>query len=109
MARTFDITSSRAAGFALLKPAEKPQLDAARIATLSGTIAVNALAMGLLMMPLTVPPPAVVVDRQRKALEEAIRAVEASYAEQSADDDFDSVLAGLAGKPPYGGRGALNS
>ena len=64
MARTFDITNSRAAGFALLKPADKPQLDAARIATLSGTIAVNALAMGLLMMPLTLPPPAVVVDQK---------------------------------------------
>ena len=44
MARTFDITNSRAAGFALLKPADKPQLDAARIATLSGTIAVNVPA-----------------------------------------------------------------
>lgn len=49
-----------AAGFALLKPAEKPQLDAARIATMSGTIAVNLLAFGLLMMPLSMPPPALV-------------------------------------------------
>lgn len=63
MARTLDITASRAAGFALLKPAEKPKLDGTRIATLSGTLAVNLLAMGLLMMPLTLPPPAPVVER----------------------------------------------
>jgi len=50
----------RSSGFALLKPAEKPQLDAARIATMSGTIAVNLLAFGLLMMPLSMPPPAMV-------------------------------------------------
>lgn len=43
-------------GFALLKPAAKPQLDSARILTLSGTIAINLIAMGLLMMPLTIPP-----------------------------------------------------
>ena len=42
-------------GFALLKPASPPQLDSARILTLSGTIAINLLAMGLLMMPLSIP------------------------------------------------------
>ena len=42
-------------GFALLKPASRPQLDSARILTLSGTIAINLLAMGLLMMPLSIP------------------------------------------------------
>lgn len=52
----------RANGFALLKPAEKPHLDSARILTMSGTIAINLLAFGLLMMPLSMPPPAIVVD-----------------------------------------------
>ena len=47
----------RPAGFALLKPASRPELDSARILTLSGTIAVNLLAAGLLMMPLTIPAP----------------------------------------------------
>jgi len=44
-------------GFALLKPASRPQLDSARILTMSGTIALNLLAMGLLMMPLSMPAP----------------------------------------------------
>ena len=57
MARSHSIASFRPAGFALLKPASKPQLDTARILTLSGTIAVNTLAFGLLMMPLTLPAP----------------------------------------------------
>ena len=57
MARTHPLASFRPAGFALLKPASRPQLDAARIVTLSGTIAVNVLAMGLLMMPMTLPAP----------------------------------------------------
>lgn len=49
----------RAAGFALLRPASRPQLDAIRIGTMSGTIALNLIALGLLMMPLAMPPPAV--------------------------------------------------
>lgn len=57
MARTHPLASFRPAGFALLKPASRPQLDTARILTMSGTIAVNTLAMGLLMMPLTLPAP----------------------------------------------------
>ena len=57
MARTHPLASFRPAGFALLKPASRPQLDAARIVTLSGTIAGNVLAMGLLMMPMTLPAP----------------------------------------------------
>ena len=57
MARTHPLASFRPAGFALLNPASRPQLDAARIVTLSGTIAVNVLAMGLLMMPMTLPAP----------------------------------------------------
>lgn len=57
MARTHTLASFRPAGFAMLKPASRPQLDAARIVTLSGTIAVNVLAMGLLMMPMTLPAP----------------------------------------------------
>ena len=52
------------AGFALLKPAEKPHLDPARILTMSGTIAINLLAFGLLMMPLSMPPPAIPVDEK---------------------------------------------
>lgn len=52
----------RANGFALLKPAEKPHLDSARILTMSGTIAINLLAFGLLMMPLSMPPPAISID-----------------------------------------------
>lgn len=55
---------TRSTGFALLQPAEKPQLDAARILTLSGTIALNLLAMGLLMMPLSMPSPLAVVDER---------------------------------------------
>lgn len=58
MARAHSLAMSRPAGFALLRPAEKPHLDPARIATMSGTIAVNLLAFGLLMMPLSMPPPA---------------------------------------------------
>ena len=49
----------RSAGFALLRPASRPELDATRILTMSGTIAINLLAMGLLMMPLAMPPPAI--------------------------------------------------
>ncbi len=66
-------TLSRSNGFALLKPAEKPQLDAARIATMSGTIAVNLLAFGLLMMPLSMPPPAVVIDDEPKTVYDWIK------------------------------------
>lgn len=62
MARTHSLASFRPAGFALLKPASKPQLDTARIITLSGTIAVNVLAMGLLMMPMTLPAPLALPD-----------------------------------------------
>ena len=57
MARSHTLASYRPAGFALLRPASKPRLDTARIITLSGTIAVNTLAFGLLMMPLTLPAP----------------------------------------------------
>lgn len=53
---------TRSTGFALLKPASRPQLDSARIVTLSGTIALNLLAMGLLMMPLSMPMPLVTID-----------------------------------------------
>lgn len=55
----------RPTGFALLEPASRPQLDPARIFTLSGTIALNLLAMGLLMMPIALPTPAVVVEQPR--------------------------------------------
>jgi len=55
---------SRSAGFALLQPADKPQLDPARILTMSGTIAINLLAFGLLMMPLSMPPPATSLDEK---------------------------------------------
>jgi periplasmic protein TonB len=57
MARSHTLASFRPAGFALLRPASRPRLDTARIITLSGTIAVNTLAFGLLMMPLTLPAP----------------------------------------------------
>lgn len=49
---------SSSAGFALLRPASRPDLDATRILTMSGTLAINLIAMGLLMMPLAMPPPA---------------------------------------------------
>jgi len=52
----------RPTGFALLKPASRPQLDSARILTMSGTLAVNLLAAGLLMMPLTIPAPVIWVE-----------------------------------------------
>lgn len=52
----------RSAGFALLRPASKPQLDSTRILTLSGTLAINLIALGMLMMPLTMPPPATWVE-----------------------------------------------
>ena len=48
----------RSAGFAVLRPTSRPELDAARILTMSGTLAINLIAMGLLMMPLAMPPPA---------------------------------------------------
>jgi protein TonB len=74
MARTHTLASFRPAGFALLKPASRPQLDAARIVTLSGTIAVNVLAMGLLMMPMTLPAPMPLPDeRPVTPLEEWIK------------------------------------
>ena len=48
----------RSAGFALLRPASKPALDSTRILTMSGTLAVNLIALGMLMMPLAMPPAA---------------------------------------------------
>jgi protein TonB len=48
----------RSAGFALLAPAGKLQLDPSRIFTLSGTLAFNALLFGLLLMPMALPPDA---------------------------------------------------
>lgn len=56
---------TRSTGFALLKPASRPQLDSARIVTLSGTIALNLLAMGLLMMPMSLPMPSVAIDEPK--------------------------------------------
>jgi len=64
MARSHTLASFRPAGFALLRPASKPQLDTARIITLSGTIAVNTLAFGLLLMPLSLPAPLPLVDEK---------------------------------------------
>ena len=64
MARSHTLASFRPAGFALLRPASKPRLDTARIITLSGTIAVNTLAFGLLMMPLTLPAPLALPDEK---------------------------------------------
>lgn len=64
MARTHSLATFRPAGFALSRPASRPRLDAARIATLSGTVAVNLLAMGLLMMPMTLPAPLPLPDEQ---------------------------------------------
>ena len=58
MARNIPQVLTRPNGFALLRPATRPQLDSARILTLSGTMAINLIAMGLLMMPLSAPPPA---------------------------------------------------
>jgi protein TonB len=55
MVRAHTLPHPRPAGFALLKPAAAPRLDPTRIVTLSGTLAVNLLALGLLMMPLTLP------------------------------------------------------
>lgn len=43
------------------------------------------------------PPSRIAVDRQTKALEDAIKAVEASFAAQPAADDFESVLADMEG------------
>ena len=62
MARSMPQARIRPNGFALLRPASTPQLDSARILTLSGTIAINLIAMGLLMMPLAAPPPAAWVE-----------------------------------------------
>ena len=62
MVRTHALPHS--SGFALLKPASRPQLDSARILTLSGTIALNLLAMGLLMMPLSMPDPIALPDEK---------------------------------------------
>ena len=57
MARSMPQARIRPQGFALHRPASTPQLDSARILTLSGTIAINLIAMGLLMIPLAAPPP----------------------------------------------------
>ncbi|MCV0394635.1 MAG: hypothetical protein K5872_00345 [Rhizobiaceae bacterium] len=52
------------------------------------------------------PPPQAVVDRQNKALEDAIASVEASYAPEPEEDDLDAIFASLkspvavAGKAP---------
>ncbi|MDQ3040470.1 MAG: TonB family protein [Pseudomonadota bacterium] len=62
MARSMPQALIRPYGFALLRPASPPQLDSARILTLSGTLAINLIAMGLLMMPLAAPTPAVWVE-----------------------------------------------
>jgi protein TonB len=64
MVRTPAHALTRSTGFALLKPTSRPQLDSARIVTLSGTIALNLLAMGLLMMPLSLPIPSVTIDEK---------------------------------------------
>lgn len=57
MARSMPQARIRPQGFALLRPTSPLQLDSARILTMSGTIAINLIAMGLLMMPLAAPPP----------------------------------------------------
>ena len=62
MARTHSAAIAHSAGFALLHPASRPELDGTRIATLSGTLAVNLLALGMLMLPLSLPPPAPLAD-----------------------------------------------
>ncbi|GAB1408139.1 hypothetical protein MASR1M8_20580 [Thermomonas brevis] len=64
MVRTHSAALAHSAGFAMLHPASRPQLDATRIATLSGTLAVNLLAIGLLMLPLSLPPPAPLAERK---------------------------------------------
>jgi hypothetical protein len=46
------------------------------------------------------PPSRIVVDRQTKALEDAIKAVEAGFVEKPAADDFESVLAGMESHRP---------
>ena len=46
------------------------------------------------------PPSRIVVDRQTRALEDAIKAVEASFLEKPAADDFESVLAGMEASRP---------
>ncbi|MGV8921859.1 MAG: TonB family protein [Thermomonas sp.] len=56
----------RSAGFAVLRPASRPQLDVARILTMSGTLAINLIALGMLMMPLAMPPPATSVDEPHR-------------------------------------------
>lgn len=45
--------------------ASAPRLDPARILTLSGTLALNLLVFGLLMMPLAMPPPVAHVPEPR--------------------------------------------
>ena len=62
MAHAIPQALTRPNGFALLRPATRPQLDSARIVTVSGTIAINLIAMGLLMMPLSLPAPVAWVD-----------------------------------------------
>ena len=46
------------------------------------------------------PPSRIVVDRQTRALEDAIKAVEASFLGKPAADDFESVLAGMEASRP---------
>jgi protein TonB len=65
----------RSNGFALLRPASRPQLDANRILTLSGTLAINLLAAGLLMMPLSIPltPPVQPDEKPQLTLHDVFR------------------------------------
>ncbi|HRA56177.1 MAG TPA: TonB family protein [Thermomonas sp.] len=55
MVRAPAFALTRATGFALLNPAEKPKLDPSRIFTLSGTLTFNLILFGLLMVPMSIP------------------------------------------------------
>lgn len=46
------------------------------------------------------PPSRIVIERQTRALEDAIKAVEAGFAAEPGADDFESVLAGMEGAVP---------
>ncbi len=52
------LAHATAGGFALASPAERPHPQPIRIAALSTAIALNLLLFGLVMVPISLPPPA---------------------------------------------------
>lgn len=52
-------THASAGGFALIRPASAPHPQASRIIALSSALALNLLLGGVIMLPISLPPPAI--------------------------------------------------